>query len=130
MDLHLQIDGDEIVVTRPGTDFELVYGRPRGERNLRLKRSWISRTDATPAVNEFRRAAQQAATAKARELGWNTVRNPAGVGEPGFPSLGGLTAGDLEELRPTQRPTRIQHAIGFSVAASAAAGGYGIRAAR
>jgi hypothetical protein len=71
MDLHLQIDGDEIVVTRPGTDFELVYGRPRGERNLRLKRSWISRTDATPAVNEFRRAAQQAATAKARELGWN-----------------------------------------------------------
>ena len=60
MDLHLQIDGDEIVVTRPGTDFELVYGRPRGRAGfVCLKRSWISRTDATPAVNEFRRAAQQ-----------------------------------------------------------------------
>jgi hypothetical protein len=70
VDLHLEIEGDEIVVTRPGTDFELVYGHPKGARNLVVKRSWVPRTEATPAINEFRRAAQQAATAKARELGW------------------------------------------------------------
>lgn len=70
MDIKVELANEEIVVTRPGTDFELVYGPPRGSRNLRLKRSWVSRTEATPAVNEFRRAAQEAAAAKARELGW------------------------------------------------------------
>jgi hypothetical protein len=70
MDLYVELEGDEIVVTRPGTDFMLAYRKRPDRPNLVLTRSWIAPTEASPFTNEFRAAAFQAAAIKARELGW------------------------------------------------------------
>ena len=41
MELHVEVDGDEIVVTRLGTEFMAAYRRAWDRLNLRLTRSWI-----------------------------------------------------------------------------------------
>ena len=69
MDLHVELLGDEIVITRPGTDFMTAYRRPDSP-TLKLTRSWVDPHITSPAVNEFRAQAFQAAVAKSRELGW------------------------------------------------------------
>ena len=84
MDLHLEVDGDEIVVTRPETDFELVYGRPKGERNLVVKRSWVPRTVATPAINDFAEPLSKLQPPRRASLGGlGDARNPAATGTTG-----------------------------------------------
>ena len=67
MELHVEVDGDEIVVTRLGTEFMAAYRRAWDRLNLRLTRSWID--PASPGSDEFRAQAFQAAVGKARELG-------------------------------------------------------------
>ena len=62
MDLNVALDGDEIVVTSPGTACMAAYQKAWDRPKLRLTRSWID--PASPA------AAFQAAVSKARELGW------------------------------------------------------------
>ena len=68
MDL-LELLGDEIVVTRPGTDFMTAYRKRRDSPTLKLTRRAGFRTPHPPAVSEFRAAAFHAAVSKARELG-------------------------------------------------------------
>ena len=70
MNLQIELDGDEIVVTKPGTDFLLAYRKRSDSPNLVLTRSWEKPTVMSPEISEFRAHAFQAAVAKARELGW------------------------------------------------------------
>ena len=70
MDLKVKFDGQEIIVTKPGTDFMLAYRRRPDSPNLILTRSWEKPTVTSPEISEFRAHAFQAAVAKARELGW------------------------------------------------------------
>jgi hypothetical protein len=68
MELQVELDGEEIVVTKSGTDFMAAYRKMLGRPNLTLTRSWVDPT--SPAVSEFCAHAFQAAVSKARELGW------------------------------------------------------------
>ena len=70
MDLKVKFDGQEIIVTKPGTDFMLAYRRRPDSPNLVLTRSWEKPTVTSPEISEFRAHAFQAAVSKARELGW------------------------------------------------------------
>jgi hypothetical protein len=70
MNFHVELDGDEIVVSKPGTDFLLAYRKRPDSPNLVLTRSWEKPTVTSPEISEFRAQAFQAAVAKARELGW------------------------------------------------------------
>lgn len=71
MDLEVKFDGEEIIVTKPGTDFMLAYRKRPHSPNLVLTRSWVDPHTTSPAVSEFRAQAFQAAVSKARELGWS-----------------------------------------------------------
>ena len=66
--LRIDLEGDEIVVTKPGTSFMLAYSKSAELPRLVLTRSWIKPTTPTPAVGEFRAEAFQALS-KASELG-------------------------------------------------------------
>ena len=70
MDLHVELLGAEIVVTRPGTAFMTAYRKWPDSPTLSLTRSWVDPHTTSPAVSEFRAAAFQVAVRKARELGW------------------------------------------------------------
>jgi hypothetical protein len=70
MDIKVELDGDELVVTRTGTGFMLAYRKRTDSPNLVLTRSWLKPTVASPEISEFRAHAFQAAVSKARELGW------------------------------------------------------------
>jgi hypothetical protein len=70
MDLKVELDGEEIIVTKLGTDFLLAYRKRPDSPNLVLTRSWEKPTVTSPEISEFRAHAFQAAVAKARELGW------------------------------------------------------------
>ena len=69
---HLRIDleGDEIVVRKPGTPLLLAYSKSAEQPRLVLTRSWVKPNTASPSIGEFRDQAFQAAVRKARELGW------------------------------------------------------------
>jgi hypothetical protein len=69
MDLHVELLGDEIVVTKPGTDFMLAYRKRPDSPTLKLTRSWIDPHIMSPEISEFRAQAFQAAVSKTRELG-------------------------------------------------------------
>ena len=51
-------------------DFMLAYRKRPDTPTLKLTRSWVGPHITSPAVNEFRAQAFQAAVAKSRELGW------------------------------------------------------------
>jgi hypothetical protein len=71
MDIKVELKGEEIVVTRPGTDFMMAYGKAPDRPNLVVAtRSWEKPTVTSPEISQFRAHAFQAAVAKARELGW------------------------------------------------------------
>jgi hypothetical protein len=70
MDIEVKFDGNEIIVTKPGTDFMLAYRKRPDSPNLVLTRSWLEPTVMSPEISEFRAHAFQAAVSKARELGW------------------------------------------------------------
>jgi hypothetical protein len=69
MEIEVELIGQEIVVTKPGTTFLLAYRKCVEEPRLVLRRSRIPPT-TTSIRNAFRANAYQAAVAKARELGW------------------------------------------------------------
>ena len=66
MDLHVEFDGDEILVTRPATDMMTGYRKAPDRPNLILTRSWVDPMTTSPAVSEFRAHAFQEAITKAR----------------------------------------------------------------
>ncbi len=69
-EISVEVQGGSIIVTKPGTDFALIYEKHPAAPNLVLTHSWVSPTTTSPAVSEFRARAFQAAVTKARELGW------------------------------------------------------------
>jgi hypothetical protein len=69
-ELHVEIEDDEIVVTKPGTRYLLAYRKLIDQPRLVLTRSWMGPTITAPGISEFRAKAFQAAVQKARELGW------------------------------------------------------------
>ena len=70
MNIEVKFDGEEIIVTKPGTDFMLAYRKRPESQTLKLTRSWVNPHTTSPAVNEFRAQAFQVAVSKSRELGW------------------------------------------------------------
>jgi hypothetical protein len=70
-DLHVEIQGEEMAISLPGTGFEVVYHKPADKPGLMAtSRSgrWEKGTPMTQA--EFYARAWKAANDKARELGW------------------------------------------------------------
>ena len=70
MDLMVKFDGEDIIVTKPGTDFMLAYRKRPESPTLKLTRSWVDPHTVSLPIREFRAQAFQAAVSKARELGW------------------------------------------------------------
>ena len=62
-ELHVELQGDYIIVTLPGTKFMGTY-------QLRAKSDWTDDADAPIALGAFRARAWMAASDKARQLGW------------------------------------------------------------
>ena len=69
-ELRVEVKGDSIIVTMPGTDFSVTYEKSADTHHLMLTHSWISETVTTLPVSKFRSRAFQAAVDEARELGW------------------------------------------------------------
>jgi hypothetical protein len=69
-ELNVEVDGTNITVTRPGTDFWVTYKKKFGSQDLVLIGSWLEPNVTTPEAGAFRTRALYAATEKARELGW------------------------------------------------------------
>ena len=68
--LRVELEGDEIVVRKPGTSLLLGYSRSIEQARLVLTRSCVKPNIPSPSIGEFRAQALQAAVSKARELGW------------------------------------------------------------
>ena len=69
--LQIDLEGNEIVVRKPGISLLLAYTKSVEEPRLVLTRSCIKLTlTASRSIGEFRVEAFQAAVSKARELGW------------------------------------------------------------
>jgi hypothetical protein len=70
-DLNVEVQGNEIVVTLPGTKFKVVYHKPPGSPQLMAK--WHASRDkhfGEAKRAEFLANAWKVANDKARELGW------------------------------------------------------------
>ena len=69
--LHVEVLNDEIVVILPATSYGVVYYKPANSPQL-LVRNFLSKSDSGARITqvEFLARALQAASAKARELGW------------------------------------------------------------
>jgi hypothetical protein len=70
MDLKVELVGDEIVVSLPGTDMTVAFRRATDGSGLRLARTWIEPPSTSLETSKFRLIASEVALAKARELGW------------------------------------------------------------
>lgn len=70
--LSLAVQGDDIVVTLPGTSYVVTYYRAAAFPQQLLTKSHSGREDqdAPMTQTEFHARAWKAANAKARELGW------------------------------------------------------------
>ena len=69
-ELLVEVNGDEIRVTRPGTDYAITFKKSGTAPNFELAHSWTALEATTPESSEFRAQAFQAAVETARELGW------------------------------------------------------------
>ncbi len=69
-DLHVRVQGGDITVTLPGTDYTVTYKQWTALGHLVMTYSSFDLHLTTPSVSKFRARAWQAANDKARELGW------------------------------------------------------------
>jgi hypothetical protein len=69
-DLHVEVQGDYIIITLPGTKFMVTYYKVGDPPQLRGKSDWTDDPDAAVTLGAFRARAWIAANDKARELGW------------------------------------------------------------
>jgi hypothetical protein len=69
-DLHVEVQGDYIIITLPGTKFRVTYYKLNDPPELRAKSDWTDDPDAPVTLGAFRARAWIAANDKARELGW------------------------------------------------------------
>ena len=65
----VELDGDEIVVWKPGTVFLIALTKPDHQRHLVVVRRWLADFTSKPLA-EFRARAAELAVNKARSLGW------------------------------------------------------------
>jgi hypothetical protein len=72
-ELTVELKGDHIVVTRPGTAFSATYHKPDKQPILRVLTSTLELDAKRAAIFQFRAEAYAVATLKARELGWDCV---------------------------------------------------------
>jgi hypothetical protein len=70
-DVHVEVEGSNIIVTLPSTKFMVTYQKLTDAPQLRSKPDWTDDPDAGVTFGEFRARAWIAAKAKARELGWD-----------------------------------------------------------
>jgi hypothetical protein len=68
--LSVEVQGEAIVVSLPGTDFAVTYARRADGAGLALTKSWVEPSTTSPTIAQFRVRALHAALDKARELGW------------------------------------------------------------
>ena len=68
-ELQVELEDDEIVVTKWGTRYLLAYRKSVDQPRLVMTRRWMG-SSASPAKSEFRAQAFKATVDKARELGW------------------------------------------------------------
>ena len=68
-DLHVEVEGDYIIITLPGTKFMVTYYKA-GDPRLMAKSDWTDDPDAPITLGAFRARAWLAANDKVRELGW------------------------------------------------------------
>jgi hypothetical protein len=80
-DLHVEVQGSDIIVTLPGTSYVVTYYRAAAFPQQLLSKSHSGREDqgAPMTETEFHARAWRAATNKARELGVDRVMR-GGVG--------------------------------------------------
>ena len=69
-DPHVEVQGRDIIVTLPGTNFTVTYFKPAGTSHLIARPNWTNDPDASIELGEFLERALTAANHKARELGW------------------------------------------------------------
>jgi hypothetical protein len=67
--LHIEVEGDVIVVTLPGRTFRVIYSKPKKSDGLVAFGSCGDK-DAGVSQVEFLAGAWRVANDKARELGW------------------------------------------------------------
>jgi hypothetical protein len=67
--VHIEVEGDTIIVTLPGTNFRVIYSKPKKSDGLV---AFGARGDKDAGVSqvEFLARAWRVANDKARELGW------------------------------------------------------------
>ena len=71
--LQVEVEGDCIIVSMPGTSFRATYLKsqdPRDQRQLVESLAMAIDKEASVPRKEFEAKPWEAATAKARELGW------------------------------------------------------------
>ena len=70
--LHVEVQGDDIVVTLPGTTYVVTYYRATAFPQQLLTKSHSGREDENASMTqaEFHARAWKVANEKARELGW------------------------------------------------------------
>jgi hypothetical protein len=70
-DLHIEVRGEELVVTMPGTTFRVVYRKPHRGGKLAARLDYFQDEQKGPITRaEFLTRALKAANDKARALGW------------------------------------------------------------
>ena len=65
--LRVEVDGEDIVVTMPGTQFRVTYQR---DAQGLVARSWRNSPGSEVSQKDFLAGASRVANDKARELGW------------------------------------------------------------
>ena len=68
-DLHVEVQGDYIIITLPGTKLMVTYYKAGDPPQLMAKSDWTD-DDAPITLGAFRARAWLAANDKVRELGW------------------------------------------------------------
>jgi hypothetical protein len=70
-DLHVEVEGDEVMVTLPGTRYAVTYYKPANSRQLNGKH-FPEEVDRRSPISQaaFVGKAWKLANEKARELGW------------------------------------------------------------
>jgi hypothetical protein len=69
-DLHVELDGLNVIVTMSGTGFRVAYRKARGEAWLAVSDYVRDDVDAPITRAEFLARSWKVANDKARELGW------------------------------------------------------------
>jgi hypothetical protein len=67
--LRVEVDGEDIVVLMPGTQFRVTYQREPVAQGL-VARSWRNSPGSEVSQEDFLARASRVAKDKARELGW------------------------------------------------------------